>query len=262
MHPAGADFRARYPDLKSVIAGDVLGELAAAVEPAAIDTSEVDFLLPVPNPGKILCVGRNYRSHAEELGNEVPDYPMMFVRFADSLVAHSKPIVAPQASGQFDFEGELAVVIGRRARHVTRGAAMAVVAGYSAFMDGSVRDWQRHTSQFTAGKNFDRSGSMGPAIVTIDEVPDVAGIPVRTRLNGVVMQEGSAADMMFDVAALIAYCSTFTVLEPGDIIATGTPPGVGAARKPPVWLRPGDRLEVDLGPVGCLENPIVGEAAS
>jgi 2-keto-4-pentenoate hydratase/2-oxohepta-3-ene-1,7-dioic acid hydratase in catechol pathway len=262
VHEASDAFRERYPDLKSTVTGDALGELEQSAAATALDSRDVQLRLPIPDPGKILCVGRNYLEHAQELGNDLPEHPMIFVRFADSLVAHDEPIVAPAASDRFDFEGELAVVIGRRARHVGREDAMHVIAGVTPFMDGTVRDWQRHTSQFTAGKNFDRSGAMGPCIVTLDEIPDVSSLPVRTRLNGNIMQDGSASDMMFDIPALVAYCSTFAVLEPGDIIATGTPPGVGAGRKPPVWLKPGDTLEVDLGPAGCLRNPIVAEAGS
>lgn len=213
----------------------------------------------IPNPDKILCIGVNYRPHIEEMGRELPDKPVVFVRFAGSLVGHAEAVVRPAASEQFDFEGELAVVIGRRARHVSRGQALDFVAGYSCFMDGSVRDWQRHSMQFTAGKNFHHSGSLGPCLVTRDEISDVRELRLQTRLNGTVVQTGCIRDLIFDIPYLIEYCSTFAELLPGDIIATGTPGGVGAARKPPLWLKPGDDIAVDIPQIGCLENPVAGE---
>ncbi len=251
------EFRARYPDLKAVLAAGVLDALDANVE--AVAGRELHFLPPVPNPGKILCVGVNYRPHVEEMGREIPDHPVVFVRFADSLVGHAEPILMPRVSAQYDFEGELAVVIGREARYVDAAEALDHVAGYMPFLDGSVRDWQRHTMQFTPGKNFPASGAAGPALVS----PDEAGAPdtfeLATRVSGETMQQGRVADLIFDVPALIAYCSSFTCLKPGDVIATGTPGGVGAARRPPRWLAPGDVVEVDLGPLGCLVNTVVPE---
>jgi len=261
IYEAREDFRDRYPDLKTVLAGNALAALNEHAGPQAAAEEAIEYLPPITSPGKILCVGRNYRSHAEEMGGEVPEHPMLFVRFPGSLVGHRQPLVAPRDSERYDFEGELGVVIGRPGRHVARQDALAHVAGYVAFMDGSVRDWQRHTTQFTAGKNFDQSGSMGPWLATPDEVPDPSQIVVETRLNGTVMQRGSAGDMIFDIPMLIAYCSTFATLDPGDVIATGTPPGVGAARTPPVWLKAGDTLEVDLGPAGSIVNRVVDELA-
>ncbi|NCF13859.1 MAG: 5-carboxymethyl-2-hydroxymuconate isomerase [Gammaproteobacteria bacterium] len=208
---------------------------------------------------KILCVGVNYRPHIEEMGREIPDYPVVFTRFASSLVGPDEAVIRPQASEQFDFEGELAFVIGRKARHVPRDNAFDYVAGYCCFLDGSVRDWQRHTGQFTAGKNFDRSGAIGP-MVTAANVPDPKALELTTRVNGEVMQQGSVADLVFDIPTLIEYCSTFTELQPGDIIATGTPGGVGAARTPPVWLRDGDLVEVDISGIGVLRNPVQDES--
>lgn len=259
VYAASSAFLERFPDLLAVLADGALGQLDAACADEAGAVDDLDLLPTITRPGKILCVGKNYRSHAEEMGGEVPDHPMIFVRFPASVVGHGQPLVAPRASERYDFEGELGVVIGRPGRHIAQSNALAHVAGYVPFMDGSVRDFQRHTSQFTAGKNFDQSGSMGPCLVTADEIGDPAAVPIETRLNGEVVQSGAASDMMFDIPALIAYCSTFTTLEPGDVIATGTPPGVGAARTPPLWLKAGDTLEVDLGPVGCLANPIVDE---
>ncbi|MDH3620673.1 MAG: fumarylacetoacetate hydrolase family protein [Gammaproteobacteria bacterium] len=208
---------------------------------------------------KILCVGVNYRPHIEEMGREVPDYPVVFVRFPGSLVGNGEPLIRPRVSEQYDFEGELAVVIGKRARHVAREDAFDYVAGYCCFMDGSVRDWQRHTGQFTAGKNFEQSGAIG-SMVPVDEVPDPSALRLTTRVNGEVMQEGAVADLVFDIPALLEYCSTFTELRPGDVIATGTPGGVGAARKPPVWLREGDLVEVEISGLGVLANPILDES--
>lgn len=208
---------------------------------------------------RILCVGVNYRPHIEEMGREIPDYPVVFVRFPASLVGPGEPIIRPGASEQFDFEGEVAVVIGKPARHVRREEAYEYIAGYCCFMDGSIRDWQRHTPQFTAGKNFDRSGAIGPMTPT-SEVPDPAALKLTTRVNGEVMQEGRVADLVFDIPTLIEYCSTFTELQPGDVIATGTPGGVGAARTPPVWLGDGDIVEVEVAGIGVLRNPVQDES--
>jgi len=253
------EFRSRFPDLRSAIAGGELASLVAQDPAAMFEIESVQFLPVIPNPDKILCVGVNYRPHVEEMGRKVPDYPVVFVRFPGSQVGHREPLLRPQVSDQFDFEGELAVVIGQPARHVSRSAALDFVAGYCCFMDGTVRDWQRHTMQFTPGKNFSNSGSMGPCLVTADEVPDPATLTLTTRVNGSVMQEGRLADLLFDIPALIEYCSTFTQLLAGDVIATGTPGGVGAARTPPLWLRDGDLVEVDIPRVGLLANPVADE---
>ena len=208
---------------------------------------------------KILCVGVNYRPHIEEMGREIPDYPVVFTRFASSLVGPDEPVIRPRVSEQFDFEGELAVVIGRAARHVSRQHALDFVAGYCCFLDGSVRDWQRHTGQFTAGKNFDRSGAIGP-MVPVAKIPDPEALELVTRVNGERMQHGRVADLVFDIPRLIEYCSTFTELQAGDVIATGTPGGVGAARRPPVWLRDGDLVEVEIPGIGVLRNPVQDES--
>lgn len=252
-------FRSLHPDLRSVIEADKLAELEACDRAATHAVDSVQFLPLIPNPDKILCVGVNYRPHIEEMGRDVPDYPVVFVRFAGSQVGHGQPLIRPQASERFDFEGELAIVIGRSARHVNRADALDYVAGYCCFMDGSVRDWQKHTMQFTPGKNFAMSGSMGPWLVTSDEVPDPSALALTTRVNGRVMQEGRVSDLVFDIPALIEYCSTFTQLLPGDVIATGTPGGVGAARTPPAWLKDGDLVEVDIPGVGLLTNSVADE---
>jgi 2-keto-4-pentenoate hydratase/2-oxohepta-3-ene-1,7-dioic acid hydratase in catechol pathway len=210
------------------------------------------------SPKKILCVGVNYRPHIEEMGRDVPEFPVVFTRFASSLVGNDEPVIRPQVSEQFDFEGELAIVIGTTARHVPRDRALDYVGGYCCFLDGSVRDWQRHTMQFTAGKNFEQSGAIGP-VVAADKVGDPTELELTTRVNGEVMQQGRIADLVFDIPYLVEYCSTFTRLEPGDVIATGTPGGVGAARTPPVWLRDGDVVEVEIPGVGLLRNPVRDE---
>ena len=207
---------------------------------------------------KILCVGVNYRPHIEEMGREIPEYPVVFVRFPGSLVSDGEPMLRPRVSEQYDFEGELAIVIGKVARHVPRADAYDYIGGYCCFMDGSVRDWQRHTGQFTAGKNFERSGALGP-MVPAARIQDPTALQLTTRVNGKIMQEGCIGDLVFDIPALVEYCSTFTELQPGDIIATGTPGGVGAARKPPVWLRDGDLVEVEISGVGVLSNPVRDE---
>lgn len=209
---------------------------------------------------KILCVGVNYRPHIEEMGREVPDYPVVFTRFPSSLVGDGEVLVRPRVSEKYDFEGELAIVIGKPARHVDRERAYDYVAGYCCFMDGSVRDWQTHTHQFTPGKNFEKSGAIGP-MVAADEIADPTALSLTTRINGQVMQEGRVADLVFDIPKLIEYCSTFTELLPGDIIATGTPGGVGAARKPPVWLKSGDVVEVEISGIGVLRNEVRDEGA-
>ena len=208
---------------------------------------------------KIFCVGVNYLPHIKEMGRERPPFPVLFVRFADSIVGHEQPLIRPRASVQFDYEGELAVVIGKTARHVPRARAYEYVAGYSCFNDGSVRDFQRHTIQWTPGKNFHRSGSFGPWLVTSDEQPDPARMQLTTRLNGEVVQNESVGELCFDVPQLIEYCSTWTQLAPGDVIVTGTPGGVGAGRTPPLWMKAGDSVEVDISGIGVLRNDVVDE---
>jgi 2-keto-4-pentenoate hydratase/2-oxohepta-3-ene-1,7-dioic acid hydratase in catechol pathway len=221
---------------------------------------EVEFLPPIADAGaKLLCVGINYVPHMKEMGRERPEYPVVFVRFADSIVGHGQPMIRPSDSVQFDYEGELAVVIGRRARRVSRAAALDHVAGYACFNDGSVRDYQRHSQQFTPGKNFHASGSFGPWLVTADEVPDPRKLRLTTRLNGEVVQDESVGELCFDVAQLIEYCSKWAELDPGDVIVTGTPGGVGAGRKPPLWMKAGDTVEVEISKLGVLRNPIADE---
>ena len=261
-HEVSVGFRRRYADVRAVIAAGAESDLAGNVESESHGFSEIRFLPVVPNASKILCVGVNYRPHIEEMGRSVPEYPVVFTRFRDSLVGHGEPILRPRASEQFDFEGELAVIIGKRARYVSQQTALEHVAGYCCFMDGSIRDWQRHTPQFTAGKNFHHSGAMGPCMVTADEIPDPRVLKLTTRVNGTVMQRGQVDELVFDIPRLIEYCSTFAELLPGDVLATGTPGGVGAARTPPLWLKPGDTVEVDISDIGVLLSPVLDEASA
>lgn len=228
---------------------------------ASIALNEVDLLPPIPAPDKVLCVGLNYFAHAKEAKMAVPEKPSLFVRFASSQVGHGAPVIAPAASHQFDYEAELAVVIGRPGRNVPERDAHAWIAGYACFAENSVRDWQTHSRQATAGKNFESSGAFGPFLVTPDEAGPIEAMDVIGRLNGREMQRDRAANMIFSVPQLIAYISTFTTLVPGDVIVTGTPAGVGFTRDPPVWLRPGDRFEVEITGVGVLSNPVVAAAA-
>ena len=201
-------------------------------------------------------IGLNYSDHAVESKNETPQYPMLFTRSLDSVVAQGKPIIRPRVSDQFDFEGEIGVVIGRPARHVRVEDALSYVFGYCCFMDGSVRDYQKHT--LTTGKNFWRSGAMGPWIVTADVVGN-SNLKLEARLNGETVQTAHLSDMIFSIPRLIEYCSRWTLLQPGDVIATGTPGGVGARRVPPLWMKPGDRLEIDIEHLGCLSIPVAQE---
>lgn len=223
--------------------------------------ADVQLLPPVPRPERILCVGTNYHAHVAESDRvrDVPDHPMIFTRFPSSLVGHGEPIVRPLASTSFDYEGELAVVIGSSVRNVEPANALDAVAGYSCLMDGTLRDFQRHTSQFTPGKNFDRSGSWGPWLVTADEIADAGSLTLETILDGQVVQAASTSQLIFDIPSIIAYCSTFTSLQPGDVIATGTPGGVGYARDPQLWLQPGAELTVRVSDVGELTNRVIDE---
>lgn len=255
-----------YPgSLDRIVQGGRAGmEAAAAALRAgdAIDPASVSFAVPFASPGKIICVGLNYRDHTAESGMQQPDYPSLFTRLPSSLVAHNEPIVRPSVSDKLDYEGELVAVIGTGGRHIAHDRALDHVAGYSIFNDGSIRDFQLRTSQWTMGKNFDGTGAFGPAFVTADEVPPgAAGLRIETRLNGQVMQSASTDDLVFDIATLVSTISQGITLAPGDLIVTGTPSGVGAARKPPVWMKPGDVCEVEVERIGVLRNPIVQEAA-
>ena len=245
-------------DLKSAIAACGAVPWPALPEKGDIALASVRLLPTIPNPGKIICVASNFREQSSE-DKPDPEYPIVFIRFAESMTGHEQPLIKPVVTQRFDFEGELAVVIGKAGHKIPRERAMEHVAGYSCLNDGSVRDWQKHSTQFTPGKNFFRSGSIGPCLVTVDEVPDVAALTLQTRVNGMVKQEIALARMIFDIPWLISYFSTFTPLAPGDVIATGTPSGFGATRTPPEFLRSGDVIEVEIQGIGTLKNPVQDE---
>jgi acylpyruvate hydrolase len=230
----------------------------AADHPAGeeIALADVELLAPVPRPGKVICIGLNYRAHAAEGGNAVPDYPAIFLRGPTSLVGPAAPIILPACSDKLDFEAELAVVIGKTATNV-RDNPLDYVAGYCCFNDGTIRDYQRKTTQWTVGKNFDQTGGFSADLVTPDELPaGAAGLRIQARLNGQIMQDSNTGDLIFDVATLITTLSEAMTLEPGDVIATGTPSGVGYARNPPVFMREGDRIEIEIEQIGILANTI------
>lgn len=258
-----ADLGGRDPaigTLKAAISAGRLETLAQGAQ-ATLAFADVTLLPVIPDPGKILCVGHNYETHRQETGRAKADNPSIFTRFADTLTAYGQQIVRPRVSTDLDFEGELAVVIGKGGRYIPEAEAMAHVAGFACFNDASVRDWQWHTSQFTPGKNFPRTGAFGPWLVTPDEAGDLSQTHVVTRLNGEVVQDQPIGEMIFPIPKIIAYLSSFTELRPGDVIATGTPGGVGAKRTPPLWMQPGDQIEVEIGVVGKLVNPIAAELA-
>ncbi|MEM6710523.1 MAG: fumarylacetoacetate hydrolase family protein [Pseudomonadota bacterium] len=244
-------------DLLTAIASDATERLLAEVDRAPrVPLSELRFLPPIPNPSKILCVGLNYRAHQEETGRGGEGVPTIFTRFPSSQVGHEGIMLRPQESATLDYEGEIAIIVGRRARRIKASAALDHLFGVSIYNDGSVREYQRHTSQFTPGKNFPSTGAFGPWIVPFCALEDPDALQLTTRLNGTVMQQATAAQMVHGFAEILEYCARFTELEPGDVIVTGTPGGVGAARTPPVFLDQGDRIEVELSGVGVLRNRV------
>ena len=234
---------------------------AAMDRGALIDPATVKLLPPVPDPEKVICVGLNYADHARESGVAPPEEPVLFNKFPSALAAHGQPIVLPRESGEVDYEAELVVIIGRGGRHIAQKDAFDHVAGYCPGHDVSARDWQLHKpgKQWLLGKTFDTFAPCGPALVTRDEVPDPGKLRIRLRLNGETMQDSNTAQFIFPVEELVAYVSQVCTLEPGDLIYTGTPPGVGFARKPPVFLKPGDVAEVEIEGLGILRNPVVAE---
>ncbi len=242
---------------------DVLAEGRAALASTAprLALAEQQLAPLVPEPGKIICLGLNYFDHAKEGGRDKPDYPWFFFRGKSSLIGHGQPGLLPKASPKLDYEAELAVVIGRKVpRHVRRADALQYVFGYSCFNDMSVRDFQKRTPQWTIGKNFDGTGGFGPMLVTADELqPGATGLRIQSRLNGQVMQDATTSDMIFAVDETIALLAECLTLEPGDAIIMGTPAGVGQARTPPVWMKAGDSIEIEIEHIGVLRNPIVGE---
>ncbi|MEJ0068718.1 MAG: fumarylacetoacetate hydrolase family protein [Pseudomonadota bacterium] len=258
---AGRRLGERYPTLRAALAGNALAEITKLAGAGDIDhkLADITYLPVITDPEKILCVGINYAAHVKETGREMPTKVMIFTRFANTQVGHNQPMLRPKVSDRYDFEGELAVVIGKRGRYVEEKDALSYVAGYSCYNDGSIRDWQRHTTQFTPGKNFPGTGAFGPWLVTADEIPDPSKLTLTTRLNGTVMQQSGTDDLIFSVPHCISYCSSFTYLEPGDVIITGTPGGVGNYRQPPIYMKAGDKIEVDITSIGTLVNPIADE---
>ncbi len=249
----------KYPDLRTLL------EESGQAEAEAIAATDVDYRLDeisyqqvIPNARRIICIGLNYREHAAEMGLKFPEHPSLFSKWPDALVGHENDIICPKASKNFDFEGELAFIIGKPGRHISVADGMSHVAGYTPFLDGSVRDFQGHS--VIAGKNFQHSGACGPWLTSADEITNPMDLRLTTCLNGEVVQDESTAQLYYTVPDIIAYVSQFTPLHPGDVIATGTPSGVGAGRKPPLWMQPGDRITVEISGLGKLANNVVAEA--
>jgi len=228
----------------------------------ATPLNRVRLWAPVPDPNKIICMGRNYRAHAEEGGGKVPEAPELFAKFANSLVGHDWPIELPAISQEVDYEAELAVIIGRRAKNVSAGDALEYVAGYTILHDVSARDYQLKTSQWLAGKGMDTFGPMGPWIVTSDEIPDPQQLQMKLEIGGQVLQDANTSSMVFSVAESIAFISRVMTLEPGDVISTGTPEGVGFVRKPPIYLKAGDVVNITIDGIGTLSNPVAAPSGA
>jgi acylpyruvate hydrolase len=253
-------------DIASILGAgeETMQRLRAAIDnadgTAFVDPATIRYLVPIARPGKILCLGLNYADHAAEGGHAKPEYPSFFMRGPTSLVAHGEAIVRPKLSEQLDYEAELVAVVGQRARHVSMEDGLDVIAGDCVFNEGSIREYQRKTSQWTIGKNFDNTGGFGPDFVSADELPPGAkGLRIQARLNGQVLQDANTDDMLFGVAETVALLSACLTLEPGDLLVMGTPAGVGHARKPPLWMKAGDVCEIEIDQVGLLRNPIVDE---
>jgi 2-keto-4-pentenoate hydratase/2-oxohepta-3-ene-1,7-dioic acid hydratase in catechol pathway len=251
--------RVRQPNLRAALAAGKMEAMRKAAHEATPDhqLADITFRPAIPSPGKILCAGINYRSHAAETGRELPMQPSMFIRFTDTLVGHGGEMIRPTVSDNFDFEGELAVIIGKGGRHIKAADALQHVAGYTCFVDGSVRDYQKFS--VTSGKNFPGTGPLGPWIVTSDEIPDPSKLTLTTRLNGTEVQHSPTDLLIYSIPQIITFCSDFTALSPGDVIATGTPEGVGHSRKPPLWMKAGDALEVEISSIGTLRVHIADE---
>ncbi len=249
--------------IRQLLAEDRLGELArkcADFTGDSIAIADIDYRPLIPVPGKVICIGRNYAAHAAEGGAAAPTFPEVFFRGTTSLTAHEGVIVRPQCSEMLDFEGEFAFVIGKSCRHATESKALDYVAGYTLFNDATIRDYQKFSSQWTIGKNFDSTGAFGPELVTADELPEgMTGLSLTTRLNGQLMQDGQIDDLIFPVRSLVAILSECMTLEPGDVIVTGTPAGVGFARKPPIWMKAGDTVEIAVDGLGTLINFVQDE---
>jgi 2-keto-4-pentenoate hydratase/2-oxohepta-3-ene-1,7-dioic acid hydratase in catechol pathway len=253
--------RLKYPDLKALITADAFPDAGRAAKGATADyvLDQISFDPVIPNPGKIICVGLNYQEHRNETGMTSHPLPATFIRWADTQIGHLEPMIRPRASEQLDYEAELAVIIGKGGRNIPESEAAAHICGYSCYNEGSIREFQRHASQWTPGKNFPGTGSFGPFLVTPDEVGELAGKKIQTRLNGKVEQSSTLDMMIYGPNKLIEYFSGFTPLSPGDVIVSGTPGGVGWVRQPPLWMKPGDVCEIEIDGVGLLRNPIVAE---
>lgn len=252
---------AELADLDKQIAAGTLAEAGAkAAAGQAVDEASLTFLPPVSRPSKIICLGLNYRDHAEESGLGIPEFPVLFARFPSSLIGHGAPIILPKVSSQLDWEAELVAVLSKGGKNILEDKALKHVAGYSVFNDASIRDYQLRTPQWTAGKNFDNTGAFGPWLVTPDELPaGASGLKIECRVNGEVMQSSNTGNLIFDVAKTISLLSSFMTLEAGDVLVMGTPGGVGVARKPQLWMKAGDVCEVEIQDIGLLKNPIVAE---
>lgn len=248
-----------HASLREALEADALDQIRKAAAAARPDhrLADIRFLPVIPNPRKILCAGINYRSHAAEVGRELPQQPSMFIRFADTLVGHEGALVRPRLSHQFDYEGELAMIIGKGGRHIPRERALDHVAGYTIFVDGSMRDYQKFS--VTSGKNWPGTGPLGPWLVTADEIGDPGRLTLTTRLNGRQVQHSGTDKMIYTCQQIVSFCSDFTELHAGDVIATGTPEGVGHSRNPPLWMKPGDVLEVEITGIGTLRARVVDE---
>jgi len=262
VHDLGARISSVLPDLKSYLRAGSLGLLPASPKPSSVADwalGDIVFEPVIPNPEKIICIGLNYEDHRNETGRSKSEYPSLFTRFADTLRAHRAPIILPRISTALDYEGELAVIIGRPGFRVPKEKALDLVAGYACFNDATLRDWQRHTTQFIPGKNFPGTGALGPALVTAP-LDGFSDRKIESRLNGKVMQSAKLGDMIFGVPEILAYLTSFTRLSPGDVIATGTPGGVGFKREPPIYMKAGDTTEVLIDGVGHLINTVQAEA--
>ena len=260
----GARLGDSYADLKAALAAGALDELRGVAEgqDAGVALSDVEYLMPITSPGKIFCIGRNYRAYHEVLEDGRPDWPSIFPRFTDSFSAHNQPIIVNSDDGdQLDYEGELVVVIGKTARHIAEADSMSHVAGYTIANEGSVRNWIGRGTQNCPVKNHWRSGSMGPWMVTADEIADPNKLHITTTVSGEKRQDGGTDMMIFDIPFVISHISTFTWLEPGDMIATGSPGGSAIESDPPAWLRPGQEIEIEIAPIGVLRNRIEAEAS-
>jgi 2-keto-4-pentenoate hydratase/2-oxohepta-3-ene-1,7-dioic acid hydratase in catechol pathway len=250
----------QYPSLIDIIEAGKFELIAETIKITAptLNLHQVQLSLPLPNVKRIFCVGRNYKGHVAEVGAKLPEFPTLFLRTAQSLVASGSSIVRPQVSSDYDFEGELTLVIGKAGRHISKENALQHVFGYTILNDGSIRDYQMKHS-LAVGKNFESAGSMGPWVVTSDEITDPSKLTLSTHLNGVQVQHSPTNDLIFDIPTIIAYISQFTRLLPGDVIATGTPDGVGFARNPPLWMKPNDVISVTISEIGTLTNTVIDE---